>query len=83
MDLFLLQAITAELEPLLTGARLGKVVQLGATDLALDFRLRDGRWLLVSTDRPQSQTTRRAAAHRHGLRLARQKTPGRRTPVGH
>ncbi len=50
MDNFLLQAIVTELESLLTGARLGKVYQLGTTDLALDFRLRDGRWLLVSTD---------------------------------
>jgi predicted ribosome quality control (RQC) complex YloA/Tae2 family protein len=50
MDNFLLQAIVTELSPLLTGARLGKAVQLGATDLALDFRLRDGRWLAVSTD---------------------------------
>ncbi|MGH9841249.1 MAG: Rqc2 family fibronectin-binding protein [Blastocatellia bacterium] len=50
MDNFLLQAIVTELESLLTGARLGKVYQIGTTDLALDFRLRDGRWLLVSTD---------------------------------
>ncbi len=50
MDNFLLQAIVTELESLLTGTRLGKVYQLGTTDLALDFRLRDGRWLLVSTD---------------------------------
>lgn len=50
MDNFLLQAIAAELGTLLIGRRLGKVYQLGTTDLALDFRLRDGRWLLISTD---------------------------------
>lgn len=50
MDNFLLQAIANELEPLLAAHRLGKTVQLNTTDLALDFRLRDGRWLVVSTD---------------------------------
>ncbi len=50
MESFTLHALVTELAPLLTGHRLGKVVQLGATDLALDFHLRDGRWLWVSTD---------------------------------
>ncbi|MDX2043492.1 MAG: NFACT family protein [Acidobacteriota bacterium] len=50
MDNFLLQAIVNELEPLLAGHRLGKTVQLNTTDVALDFRLRDGRWLVASTD---------------------------------
>ncbi|MBS1788968.1 MAG: NFACT family protein [Acidobacteria bacterium] len=50
MDIFLLQAIAKELEPLLVGHRLGKIVQLSTTDVALDFRLRDGRWLVISTD---------------------------------
>src|SRR5262245_41125814 len=50
MDNFLLHAIVTELESLLVGGRLGKIYQMGATDLALDFRLRDGRWLVVSTD---------------------------------
>ncbi|MGH9799334.1 MAG: NFACT family protein, partial [Blastocatellia bacterium] len=50
MDLFLLQAIANELESLLAGHRLGKIVQLNTTDVALDFRLRDGRWLVISTD---------------------------------
>jgi predicted ribosome quality control (RQC) complex YloA/Tae2 family protein len=50
MDNFLLQIIVNELEPLLIGHRLGKIYQIGATDLAVDFRLRDGRWLAVSTD---------------------------------
>src|SRR5262245_39886305 len=50
MDNFLLHAIVTELESLLVGGRLGKIYQIGATDLALDFRLRDGRWLAVSTD---------------------------------
>jgi predicted ribosome quality control (RQC) complex YloA/Tae2 family protein len=50
MDNFLLQAITNELAEALVGATLGKVYQLGTTDLRMDFRLRDGRWLAVSTD---------------------------------
>ncbi len=50
MDNFLLQAIVNELEPLLANHRLGKTVQLNTTDVALDFRLRDGRWLVASTD---------------------------------
>lgn len=50
MDNFLLQIIVNELEPLLKGQRLGKVYQLGATDLAIDFHRRDGRWLVISTD---------------------------------
>lgn len=50
MDNFLLHTITNELNATLSGLRLGKVYQLGATDLALDFRLRDGRLLYLSTD---------------------------------
>lgn len=50
MDNFLLQAIANELESLLAGHRIGKIVQLNTTDVAIDFRLRDGRWLVVSTD---------------------------------
>jgi predicted ribosome quality control (RQC) complex YloA/Tae2 family protein len=50
MENFTLQALTSELSNLLQGRRLGKVYQLGATDLALDFRLTDGRWLMISTD---------------------------------
>lgn len=50
MDNFLLQAITNELASLLAGQRLGKIVQLNTTTIALDFRLRDGRWLVLSTD---------------------------------
>ena len=49
MDNFLLQSIVTELASLLPGGRLGKMFQIGATDLAIDFRLRDGRWLIVST----------------------------------
>lgn len=50
MENFTLHAITQELADLLTGFRVGKIYQLGTTDLALDFRLRDGRWLIISTD---------------------------------
>jgi predicted ribosome quality control (RQC) complex YloA/Tae2 family protein len=50
MDNFLLQRIVNELEPLLAGHRMRKVYQIGVTGLAIDLRLRDGRWLMVSTD---------------------------------
>lgn len=54
MDNFLLQTVVNELEPALTGHRLGKIYQIGATDLAIDFHLRSGlrdeRWLMISTD---------------------------------
>lgn len=50
MDNFLLHAITQELAETLTGRHLGKVYQLGLTELALDFQLRDGRWLMAATD---------------------------------
>ncbi len=50
MDNFFLQAVVAEFESMLVGHRLGRIYQLGATDLLFDFHLRDGRWLAVSTD---------------------------------
>lgn len=50
MENFTLHAIVAELSSTLVGQRIGKIYQLGTTDLALDVRLRDGRWLRVSTD---------------------------------
>lgn len=50
MENFTLHAITNELSSLLTEQRLGKVHQFGTTDLACDFRLRDGRRLVISTD---------------------------------
>lgn len=50
MENFTLQALATELAPLLVGHRIGKIYQLGTTDVALDLRLRDGRWLLLSTD---------------------------------
>lgn len=53
MDNFLLQTIVNELESTLIGLiglRLGKVTQIGATDLIIDFQLRDDRRLAISTD---------------------------------
>src|SRR5262249_43607594 len=50
MDNFLLQTVVNELEPLLRGHRLGKIYQVGATDLAIDLYLRDRRRLMISTD---------------------------------
>lgn len=53
MDNFLLQTIAGELESKLIGLiglRLGRVSQIGATDLVIDFHLRDDRRLAISTD---------------------------------
>lgn len=50
MENFTLQVLANELAPLLTGQRIGRIYQLGTTDVALDLRLRDGRLLMVSTD---------------------------------
>ncbi len=49
MDNFVLRWIALELDETLRQERLGKSYQLGTTDLALDFRLRDSRWLFIST----------------------------------
>jgi predicted ribosome quality control (RQC) complex YloA/Tae2 family protein len=49
MDNFVLRWIALELDETLRQERLGKTYQLGTTDLALDLRLRDGRWLFIST----------------------------------
>lgn len=50
MENFTLQALATELAPLLVGLRLGRIYQLGTTDVVIDWRLRDGRLLLLSTD---------------------------------
>src|SRR2546423_5978884 len=44
----LIEEIVAELRPLLTGRMWGKVFQLSATAIAVDFRTGDGRYLFVS-----------------------------------
>ncbi|MDQ1591392.1 MAG: hypothetical protein QOG71_2019 [Pyrinomonadaceae bacterium] len=46
----LIAAVVAELAPALAGRMLGKVWQLSRVALAFDFRLSDGRYLLVSVD---------------------------------
>ncbi|HKX29632.1 MAG TPA: NFACT family protein, partial [Blastocatellia bacterium] len=54
MDNFLLHAIVTELESVLIEPpghrRVGRIYQFGATDLMIDLRLRDERWLAISTD---------------------------------
>lgn len=50
MDLFYLQSVANELAPLLVGRRLVRAYQCGDKQLALDFNLRDGRWLIISTE---------------------------------
>lgn len=50
MDDQSISAVTAEIEPLLTGRSPGKIFQLGPLSLAIDFRLRDHPYLFVSID---------------------------------
>ena len=45
-----MSAVTAEIEPLLSGRSPGKIFQLGPLSLAVDFRLRDHPYLFVSVD---------------------------------
>lgn len=81
MDSFLLQAMVHELSGRLTGQRIGKIHQSGATDLSLDFGLRDGRCLIVSTDssrlavflgnRPRATSDRKASGLPQFAALAR------------
>ena len=50
MENFILAAITTELQRVLLHQRLGKIIQLGATGLLIETRLRESGWLYVSTD---------------------------------
>ncbi len=50
MDIFLLQALIDEMSPWIIGRSVGRIDQLGTTDLLLDLHLRDGRRLHLSTD---------------------------------
>jgi len=48
-----LTEIVAEIEPLLVGRAPGKIFQLGPLSLAIDFRLRDHGYLLISVEPAQ------------------------------
>ena len=50
MENYILAAITIELRRLLINQRLGKIIQLGATGLLIETRLRESGWLHISTD---------------------------------
>ena len=50
MENFILAAITTELQRVLLHQRLGKIIQLGATGLLIETRLRESGWLYISTD---------------------------------
>ncbi|MBX3276806.1 MAG: NFACT family protein [Acidobacteria bacterium] len=50
MDLFCLHAVIGEAAPLLIGRRLHRAYESDEREIALDFNLRDGRKLLISTD---------------------------------
>lgn len=45
-----IRAIVREIEPVLVGGTFGKVFQLSRLTLAIDFRTRDGRYLLTSVE---------------------------------
>ena len=46
----LLEEVLDEVRPALLGRRWGKVFQLGAATLVIDFRTADGRYLLLSAE---------------------------------
>jgi predicted ribosome quality control (RQC) complex YloA/Tae2 family protein len=46
----LIAAVVAEIAPVLNGRTLGKVWQLTRATVVLDFRLRDGRYLLIAAE---------------------------------
>jgi predicted ribosome quality control (RQC) complex YloA/Tae2 family protein len=50
VDLATITAIRKELESELRGRRLGSIFQLSKTDIAIDFRLPDSRYLFISVD---------------------------------
>jgi predicted ribosome quality control (RQC) complex YloA/Tae2 family protein len=75
MDDALLKAVVDELADTLPGARLHRAVQRGATDLLLDFKRKDGRWLIISTD------ANRLTLHL-GKRPDRESNPPQRTDTG-
>ena len=75
MDDSLLKAVVDELVVTLPGARLHRAVQRGTTDLLLDFKRKDGRWLIISTD------PNRLTLHL-GKRPDRESDPPQRTDTG-
>src|SRR5882724_6658324 len=50
MDAETIKTIVNELQSLLTGRMAGKIFQLTASSVAIDFRLRDGRYLLINAE---------------------------------
>ena len=50
MDLATVTAIREELETELAGRRFGKIIPLSKTDIAVDFRLPDSRYLFISIE---------------------------------
>ncbi len=46
----IIQAVVAEIAPLVVGRALGKIFQLSRVAVALDFRSHDGRYLLLDAD---------------------------------
>lgn len=53
MDDLSIQAIISELESLLIGRAPGKIFQLGTASFAIDFGLREGRYLFISVEPAQ------------------------------
>ena len=56
MDLATITAICSELDSELRGRRPGKIFQLSKTDIAVDFRLPDSRYLFISVESRNPRT---------------------------
>ena len=71
----LIEEIVAELKPLLAGRRWGKVFQISATSVAVDFRAGDGRYLFVSVEPTQPRLYMIARAVRELEKVSSAPTP--------
>jgi predicted ribosome quality control (RQC) complex YloA/Tae2 family protein len=75
MDIFLLQALIDEMSPWIVGRSIGRIDQIGATDLLLDLHLRDGRRLHLSTDPHRLACSLTDRTHRQFSAGSRSDTP--------
>ena len=75
MDIFLLQALIDEMSPWIIGRSVGRIDQIGATDLLLDLHLRDGRRLYLSTDPQRLACCLTERTHRQFSVPSRNDTP--------
>jgi predicted ribosome quality control (RQC) complex YloA/Tae2 family protein len=71
----LIEEVVEEIRPALTGRRWGKVFQLSAASLAVDFRAGDGRYLLISVEPGQPRLHSISRAVRELERASHSPTP--------